>query len=254
MTQNDTFRHRFSRLTSLSPEQEQAITLLLTGATDVSIATRLKIGRSTLYRWQRSHAGFIAELNRRRQALRAAGIDAVRSLIPDAIHAIRSELSMCKGHLALALLDKAGMFGTRASGPLLYADIGPTDAVAVLDEEVRRRRADGRLPAPTAPSTTAATDGTTNETTGASASASTQPAPAPEPPITDAERDLVLAELLADLDVPPDPPPTLDPSRPVAVATNGAGVSNGANGTHDAGGANGANGPAVSTGSMSSMR
>ena len=82
MTQNDPIRHRFSRVTTLSFEQENAINLLLTGATDQSIAARLKIGRSTLYRWQRSHAGFMAELNRRRAAVRAIGMDGARALIP----------------------------------------------------------------------------------------------------------------------------------------------------------------------------
>ena len=226
MTQNDTFRHRFSRLTALSPEQEQAINLVLTGATDISIATRLKIGRSTLYRWQRSHAGFIAELNRRRQALRAAGIDAARALVPRALETVRDQIVNGNGQLALALLGKTGMFGTRATGPVLYADIGPTDPAAVLDEEVRRRRADGRLPAPTVPSTAAAADGTTNETTGDSASH--QSAPTPEPPITDEERDLVLSELLADLDAEPDPPPaapSLYPPASSPASTNGPVVS-----------------------------
>src|SRR5688500_12067567 len=183
MTQNDTLRHRLSRLTSLSFEQEQAINLLVAGATDTSIATRLKIGRSTLYRWQRSHIGFATELNRRRLALRASGMDAARSLIPRALETVRDQVVNGNGQLALALLDKAGVFGTRATGPLLYSDIGPTDADSALDEEVRRRRADGRLPAPTVPPTSTATDGTTNETNGDSAS--NQSATAPEPPITD---------------------------------------------------------------------
>ena len=232
MTQNDTIRHRLSRLTSLSPEQEQAINLLLTGATDTSIATRLKIGRSTLYRWQRSHVGFYTELNRRRQALRAAGLDAARSLVPRALETVRDQIVNGNGQLALALLDKAGIFGTRATGPLLYSDIGPTDAESALDEEVRRRRADGRLPAPTVPSTTAAPETTTNETTGDSASH--QSAPAPEAPITDEERDLVLSELLADLAAEPDPPPTAPSLYPPASSPGSS------------------NGPIVSTASLSS--
>ena len=235
MTQNDTFRHRFSRLTTLSVEQEHAINLLLAGATDTSIATRLKIGRSTLYRWQRSHSGFIAELNRRRLALRAAGIDAARALVPRALETVRDQIVNGNGQLALAVLDKVGIFGTRATGPGLYSDRGPTDPDAVLDEEVRRRRAEGRLPTPTVPSTAAAAtpDGTTD-------GAATQTAPAPEPPITDEERDLVLDELLADLDAEPDPPPTVPAlyppgSTPVKPSST-----------------NGTNGPVVTTSSLSS--
>ncbi|MGI8424695.1 MAG: hypothetical protein ACR2NO_11410 [Chloroflexota bacterium] len=220
MTQNDTKRHMFLRVTALSIEQENAINLLLTGASDQSVASRLKLGRSTVHRWRHYHPLFIAELRRRRVAGRESSVDSVRSLVPRALDTVRDQIVNGDGHLSLAFLHKAGIFGTRETGPLLFADVGPTDLHGVVDEEVRRRRASGRLPMPAAAPSAAPTNASAN---GAASAAGVPAAPAPEPPITDDEREAVLADLLAEassdapIDLPFDTPASTTPVAAVAA-------------------------------------
>lgn len=203
MTQNGTKRHTFSRVTTLSIEQENAINLLLTGASDQSVSSRLKVGRSTLHRWRNYHPLFIAELSRRRTAGRESSLDTVRSLVPRAAETLRDQIVNGDGHLALAFLHRAGVFGTREAGPIFHADNGPSDIDSVVDEEVRRRRAAGRLPTP------AASQPTNGSASGAGGE---KPVSVVEPPITDEERDAVFADLLAEassdapLSVPLDAP------------------------------------------------
>ena len=206
----------FVRVASLSVEQESAITLLLTGMSDQSVATRLKRSRATINRWRLYHPLFKAELNRRRRFQRESGFDAVRSLIPSAAQTLRDNIVNGDGRLALDFLARFGVLGT-TRGAAILEDTGPTDLTGILDEEIRLRRADGRLPTPAAPAPPASS---ANGEAGAQG-----PAPAPEPPVTDEERDLVLAELLAAaeseslLDLPSDTPAA--PSNgPVVTSAN----------------------------------
>lgn len=230
-------RHRvFVRTDALSQEQENAMGLVLSGHSDQAIATRLKLGRATVNRWRLYHPTFIAELNRRRTELRTRTMDSLRSLAPRAIDTIRDQVVNGDGHLALAYLARTGIFGSAVTGPLLYADIGPTDPQAVIDEEVRRRRADGRLPmpapVPAAPPTVA--DPSSTNATGAALAPALTAGSAPvdvEPPITDEERDAVLADLLAEAasDAPLNPSAELGDSPHVPAAlpaapTNGVGA------------------------------
>ena len=79
----------FVRTDTLSQEQENAIGLVLNGLCDHAIANRLKIGRATINRWRLYHPTIVAELNRRRTALRRGTLDGLRSLAPRAMEAIR---------------------------------------------------------------------------------------------------------------------------------------------------------------------
>src|SRR5688572_19956693 len=141
----------FVRISALSVEQESAITLLLTGMSDQSVATRLKRSRATVNRWRLYHPLFKAELNRRRRFQRESGLDAVRALIPSAAQTLRDNIVNGDGKLALAFLARSGVFGTTAGGAAILEDTGPTELTGILDEEVRLRRADGRLPTPAVP-------------------------------------------------------------------------------------------------------
>jgi len=76
------------------------------------------------------------------------------------------------GRLALDLLARSGVFGAPYSGALPDADVGPADLQDLLDQEVHQRRL--RL---------ATQSGSSDET-------------AINAPITDAERDTVLTDLL----------------------------------------------------------
>src|SRR6266542_3577104 len=178
--QNDAKRFKnFVHTGSLTQEQENAIPFFLTGMSDQAVADRLKISRVTVNRWRNYHPLFIAELNRRRAALRQGAMDSLRSLVPRATASLRDQLVNGDGKLALSFLNRSGHFGTAATGPLLYSDIGPTDPQAVLDEEVRRRRADGRLPMPAMPvplaSPNAPSTAAGDPTTSAGAPAAVQP-------------------------------------------------------------------------------
>jgi hypothetical protein len=247
MQENTKSYRVYVRTGTLSQVQENAMSLVLAGQSDQAIATRLKIGRATVNRWRLHHPTFVAELNRRRTELRARTMDSLRSLAPRAIDTIRDQVVNGDGHLALAYLARSGIFGSATTGPLLYADIGPTDPQAVVDEEVRRRRADGRLPMPALPAAlpTPASPSSTDATGATPLAAVTSggtPSAAVEPPITDEERDAVLADLLAEdtVDAPPDSSPEPNDashSQPALPAPPG----------------NGAAGHVVTTGSMSSF-
>lgn len=214
--QNDAKRFKiFRRITALSIEQENAITLLLTGASDQTVATHLKLGRATVNRWRLYHPLFVSELNRRRAFQRSSGMDGIRSLVPGAVDTLRDRIVNGDGRLALAFLHRSGIFGTRDTGPMIYADTGPTDLQSVIDEEVRRRRAGGHLPMPAVPhaSSTVVTNGSVN-------GAATSDQSALEPPITDEEREAVLADLLdeASSDAPFGLPLDIPVTTPAAVA------------------------------------
>src|SRR5688572_1506029 len=117
----------FVRITALSVEQDSAITLLLTGASDQSVASRLKLSRATINRWRLYHPLFKAELNRRRLFQRESGLDAVRALVPSAAATLRDNIVNGDGKLSLAFLAKAGVFGSDSTGAAVLSDPGPTD-------------------------------------------------------------------------------------------------------------------------------
>jgi hypothetical protein len=209
MQQNATKRNSFFKRTdALTIEQENAINQLLTGASDQAVAGRLKLNRSTIHRWRHGHPLFIAELNRRRAAARDSSLDLIRYLVPRALETVRDQVVNGDGKLALAFLHQTGIFGSRDTGSVVLADVGPTDWLGVLDMEVRRRRADGRLPmpAPALNPPVVPTSGSASDATSTARTAGGDPAPIVEPPITDAERELVAAQLLEEAeDLPSDP-------------------------------------------------
>jgi hypothetical protein len=76
----------------ISAKQAVAIAAILAGASDTEAAARAGCRRETISRWRHGHAGFVAELNRRRADLWEAGRSALRSLLPRAVEAISAAL------------------------------------------------------------------------------------------------------------------------------------------------------------------
>jgi hypothetical protein len=96
--------HKISQLASykpLTPEQENAIDLLIMGKPDREVAESLGIARETVTRWRHERPVFIAELNRRRQALWAEHHERLRALVGQAVEVI--EQAVCGGNLKAAV-------------------------------------------------------------------------------------------------------------------------------------------------------
>jgi hypothetical protein len=79
-------------LKELSIEQENALELLLTGASDAAVAESVGVSRQTVLNWRHNSPEFRAELSRRRASIYAECSDALRALVPDAIAVLRTQL------------------------------------------------------------------------------------------------------------------------------------------------------------------
>jgi hypothetical protein len=128
---SDNVTTRHPHLARLSPQQTQAIDLMIRGHCDSHIAAEVGVDRRTLHRWKNHHPAFIAALNfRQQQLLNQAALRYRRSLRksfkivnaamdkPDSPDAIR---------VALALIN--GTTGRKA----LNQEIGPTNPIAVVN-------------------------------------------------------------------------------------------------------------------------
>ena len=124
-------------LRHITPRQEAAIELLLTGSTDTSAAAALNLHRTTIARWRGVHPAFQAELARRREELYGAAAERLRALVPKAITVLESALDG-KDALATAheLLRMTGLH--RLAPP----ERGPHDVEAILSKLVRTRMDD----------------------------------------------------------------------------------------------------------------
>jgi hypothetical protein len=69
----------------LSVVQQNAIDLLLTGQSDRAVGDTIGVSRETVWHWRHEHPVFLAELNRRRQALWADAHDRLRALVGQAV-------------------------------------------------------------------------------------------------------------------------------------------------------------------------
>lgn len=74
-------------------KQDLAIQELLAGGTDAAAAKAAGVSRATVCRWRHGNADFIAALGKGRQDLRREFKDALVSLLPEAIAALRDGLA-----------------------------------------------------------------------------------------------------------------------------------------------------------------
>jgi len=137
----------------LSIEQRNAIDMLVLGKSDREVAEAVGVSRQTVCGWRLYLPQFQAELNLRRRAIWGAAVDKLRSLVPRSLAILEQELERSEepAKIALGILKLAGLDGAR-TGDLGNYLIGSSDAVAIVNAEVLQRRpdplADLLLPAP----------------------------------------------------------------------------------------------------------
>lgn len=114
---------------SVTPRQQRALQALLTGATDAEAGQIAKVSRETVCRWRRGDADFAAALNEARLSAFEGLKDAIRSLVPEAIGALREALAD-EGQR----LKAAEMVLKHAAEPY-----GPTDPQVIRDRWEREK-------------------------------------------------------------------------------------------------------------------
>lgn len=135
----------YKRSQGLTVEQQNAVDLLVTGATDREVADAVGVNRVTVTRWRNHDPHFQAELNRSRKEIWASSTDRLRGLLPRALDRLESELDEgpngCK--VALALLDITGLdFSSTKQQSLGISGIGSTDPEAIIEARARALRPD----------------------------------------------------------------------------------------------------------------
>lgn len=122
----------------LTPEQLNAIDLLIFGKTDKEVAETLGIGRNTISKWYKN-AFFIAELNSRREALWKDSKLRLKSLVTEAVNVLTNGLHSSDEKIAITsavhILKTVGLYGE------VKQDFGPTfPEEAVWKQAVSKRR------------------------------------------------------------------------------------------------------------------
>ena len=117
---------------TLTPQQETAVDLLVSGKTITDTATAVEVTRQTVSEWLHHHPGFQAALHSRRQELWAGMTDTLRGLLPKALEVLKSEL---EGETplpaAVHVLKACGLYG-------LVSPTGATDPQKIALEQQRR--------------------------------------------------------------------------------------------------------------------
>jgi len=111
----------------MTAKQERVIGLLLAGKSVVEAAKLTKIGRSTIQRWKREDADFIAALNTARSERQRAHICELEAMVSAAIANVRGAIEGGDLKTSLMLLNKIGLLD--GGEPL-----GPTNAEDIRDE------------------------------------------------------------------------------------------------------------------------
>ena len=114
----------------MSPEQENAINLLLLGKSDREVAEAVSVTHETVWRWRYEHALFLAELNRR-QALWAEAHERLWTLVHAAVSVIKEAVKDGDAKVAVELLKIVKLHGE------VRPSEGPTNPEAVLQQRAR---------------------------------------------------------------------------------------------------------------------
>jgi hypothetical protein len=129
----------------LSPAQEAALPLVLSGRTDGEVAEAVGVARQTVNGWRLHHPAFIAELNARRVELWRAQTERFRGLAARAVAVLEEDLaatepSPLRQAAAVHVLRALSLYGVDLEPG------GPTTPEAVkesvrFDEEMHREAA-----------------------------------------------------------------------------------------------------------------
>jgi hypothetical protein len=95
----------------LSIAQENAIDLLITGATDGDVAAAVGVARVTVWQWRHEHPVFMATLQRRRAEIWRGPQEKLRSLMSKAIENIVAAIESGSLKASIELLKITGMYG-----------------------------------------------------------------------------------------------------------------------------------------------
>jgi hypothetical protein len=118
---------------TLSPRQELAVDLLVTGVSVTAAAEACGASRQTLSQWLNCHPGFRASLNRRRGELWNEVADRARSLVPRALDVLSEELTGEKRLVAaIHVMKSVGLHR-------LALPSGPTDPEEAEAEQKEKR-------------------------------------------------------------------------------------------------------------------
>ncbi|MDP9359270.1 MAG: hypothetical protein M3R02_29090 [Chloroflexota bacterium] len=133
---------------ALTIVQLNAIDCLAVGKTDGETAEAVGVTRQTINGWRNHHPEFIATLNARRLEIWRAAQDRLPAILPHAFNTLEAAVTgdSPDWRAAVRIIQLSGLTSQRQNrstgGP---AHIGPTEPLAVVDAEVRRRRADDLL-------------------------------------------------------------------------------------------------------------
>jgi len=130
----------------ISPEQERAIALMISGINMTKTAEELGISRRTIHRWFKDPR-FAEEYEQRRNELREAGLNELIGLIGDSVSALRVAIQNGDDKAALALLDRLRVFEpdprsneTQEQSTIDTSALSPEEAeqYAILKAKARR--------------------------------------------------------------------------------------------------------------------
>jgi hypothetical protein len=137
---------------ALSPKQQAALNRLFAGEDERFICQTLRIDRKTLYNWKRRHPAFVAEMARRNHELWADVAADLRQGVAHAVATLRDHLA--RPGEPMTQLRAARALVTLVNSPRL-APTEPTTVPGVLDHLLRAAHTP---PAPADPDTPAFTD------------------------------------------------------------------------------------------------
>ena len=119
---------------SLTPQQLQALDLLLSGLTVTAVALNVRVSRETVHRWLRDDCGFIAAVNRGKQELHEAAQSRLQSVWWKAADNLAKAVE--EGNLQASFVVLRGLGELSGSRPL----IGTADPNRLRDEKARHER------------------------------------------------------------------------------------------------------------------
>ncbi len=118
----------------LTPQQLQAVGLLLSGLTVTAVAKNVHVSRETVHRWRRDDCAFIAAINQGKQELHEAAQSRLQSVWWKAADNLATAVEA--GNVPASLVVLRGLGELSGSSPL----IGTTDPQRLSDEKSRHER------------------------------------------------------------------------------------------------------------------
>ena len=134
-TANATKSYNALQRAAMTVAQENAVDALASGKKDAEAADLVGVNRVTVTRWRLYSPHFQAALNERRQAIWAASLDRLASLVPLALDAVADELANAANPNRVQ-----AAFGLLKLVPLAVMPTGPTDPEEIVRRIVEEHR------------------------------------------------------------------------------------------------------------------